>query len=563
MTRVAIYTRFSSDKQSVASTEDQRRLCERKAVDAGWEVVAHFADEALSGSLSVADRPGATAMQDAALAGAFEVLVIESLDRLSRDMGELDRVVKRLEFRRIRIIGVSDGYDSAGKSRGLLRAIRGGLSEQFLTDLAAKTHRGIEGHARKGNNTGGRAYGYKHVPIEDPNNHDTAGRPIIIAMRREIDPDQAEVVRRIFQWYAEGMSSCGIASRLNADGVPPPRASWARKGPTKGWCASTITGRTPPQNGMLTNALYIGRTAWNRTTWVTDPDTGKQKRIDRPRSEWIQADRPELRIVDQVVWDRVQQRRADHAQAVAARIRTGIAAPAYRGAGAPGKYLFSGLLICAECGGRYIVANPTHYACGSVRDGKTHLCSNRLRVKKTLVEAKLLEGVQRKLLAPEVEERVAAEFRERMAIAARAPKVDKARIATLRAEIERLVDAVATGALAPSPTVRERQQRAEAELARLESDAAVPVAKVTRMVPKVAESYRELVADLPNVLLHDVARARVELRRLLGSEIRLHPSEDRTYLNAELPDVGDRLVQLAVANALNFKERTIASSSSR
>jgi hypothetical protein len=147
--------------------------------------------------------------------------------------------------------------------------------------------------------------------------------------------------------------------------------------------------------------------------------------------------------------------------------------------------------------------------------------------------------------------------------AARAPRVDKTRIAKLKAEIERLVDAVATGALAPSSAVRERQQSAEAELARLESDAAVPVVKVTRMVPKVAESYRELVADLPNVLLHDVARARVELRRLLGSEIRLHPSEDRTYLSAELPDVGDRLVQLAVANALNFKERTIASSSSR
>ena len=75
------------------------------------------------------------------------------------------------------------------------------------------------------------------------------------------------------------------------------------------------------------------------------------------------------------------------------------------------------------------------------------------------------------------------------------------------------------------------------------------------MVPRIAESYRALVADLGNAALHDVGRARAELRRLLGSEIRLLPSEDRTFLEAEGPEVGTRLVELAVANGLNFKEK--------
>lgn len=108
----ASYSRFSTDKQRPSSIEDQRRahvaLCQRE----GWPAPIFYADEAVSGALPLASRPGAAVMLADAMMGRFDVLLIEALDRLSRDLAEQERVVRRLEFAGVRIIGLSDGYDS-------------------------------------------------------------------------------------------------------------------------------------------------------------------------------------------------------------------------------------------------------------------------------------------------------------------------------------------------------------------------------------------------------------------------------------------------------------------
>ena len=79
----AIYARYSSDQQSSASISDQVRLCRRLCVEQGWTVVDVFVDEAVSGATHL--RSGFQEMQQRAIAGGFEVLVAEALDRLSRD----------------------------------------------------------------------------------------------------------------------------------------------------------------------------------------------------------------------------------------------------------------------------------------------------------------------------------------------------------------------------------------------------------------------------------------------------------------------------------------------
>lgn len=119
---------------------------------------------------------------------------------------EAETTFRRLEHWGVRVIGVSDGYDSEAKTRKVHRAVKNLMNEVFLDDLAEKTHRGLEGQARAGNNAGGRAYGYSHVPIEDPSRSDSFGRPLVVAMRREIDQAQATVVRDIYEWYTDGFS---------------------------------------------------------------------------------------------------------------------------------------------------------------------------------------------------------------------------------------------------------------------------------------------------------------------------------------------------------------------
>ena len=80
------------------------------------------------------------------------------------------------------------------------------MNEIYLDDLAEKTHRGRTGQALKGFNCGGRAYGYRHIPITDPSKPDQYGRPAVVAVKRGIDPAQAKTVRQIFEWYTEGHS---------------------------------------------------------------------------------------------------------------------------------------------------------------------------------------------------------------------------------------------------------------------------------------------------------------------------------------------------------------------
>src|SRR4051812_5780536 len=108
MTTAAIYTRFSTDKQDRSSIEDQARAGRAWADARNIRIVEVFGDEATSGSVPVMQRPGGAAMHAAALARKFDVLILEGLDRLSRDQVDQEQVVRRFEHRGIRIIGMAD-----------------------------------------------------------------------------------------------------------------------------------------------------------------------------------------------------------------------------------------------------------------------------------------------------------------------------------------------------------------------------------------------------------------------------------------------------------------------
>lgn len=438
--RAAIYTRYSTDKQREASIEDQVRNCEVWAEREGWEIIGRYEDRAQSGAKT--DRPGYQAMLAEAEDRKFDVLIVDDLSRLSRDDIELKQTVRRFRFWELRIVGVSDGFDSASKGYKIHAGVRGLINDIYLDDLREKTHRGMTGQALKGNNAGGRVYGYLHVPIEDPNRKDEYGLPEISAVRREVNPEQAEVVRQIYRWYANGRRPRWIAVELNNQGVPSPRGGT--------WAGSALLGAAGGHSGILSNELYVGRYVWNRSRWVRDPDTGKRKRLVRPKDEWVIVDLPHLRIVDDELWKQVQARQREQRKG-SKTIRRALHGRARTGAGP--KYLFSGLLKCGACGANYTIMDSHRYGCSkNVNRGET-VCANRLRVPRGVVESRLLIAIKRDLFTPEGIElfkketsRLLAEYRARR-------RPDRAqvqrRLAEVQVEIDNIMKAIKAGILTP------------------------------------------------------------------------------------------------------------------
>lgn len=105
------------------------------------------------------------------------------------------------------------------------------------------------------------------------------------------------------------------------------------------WQHSALLGMASRGSGILRNELYIGRVVWNRSEWIKRPGTGTRTYRLRPKDEWIVEEHPELRIISDALWNRVQARLSTKSQ-------SGRAKYAPRGT-----YLLTGILKCLHCGG--------------------------------------------------------------------------------------------------------------------------------------------------------------------------------------------------------------------
>jgi site-specific DNA recombinase len=201
--RAALYARYSSELQRDRSIDDQFALSRGYAEREGIPIVAEFSDRARSGA-SFLDRDGLLDLMQAAKRREFNVLIVESLDRLSRDQEDLAGLYKRLKFFSVEIVTLNEG-----KVTEVHVGFRGLFGQLFITDLAQKVRRGHKGRVREGKIPGSIPYGYRKVP----------GR----CAHPEIHPEHAEVVRRIFREYAAGITPRDIAAGLNRDGIPGPK----------------------------------------------------------------------------------------------------------------------------------------------------------------------------------------------------------------------------------------------------------------------------------------------------------------------------------------------------
>lgn len=371
-TRYAVYARYSTGHQTFKSIEDQLTLCRAYAERQGWVEAGAYHDAERSGT-TVIGRSGLFAMLAAADRGEFTVILVEDLDRLSRSASGTHGMLEEMEALDIVVCTVSSGVVS-----DMEVAFKAAQNARYVKGQAEKTRRGQEGTVKDGRISGQPAYGYRMVLALNGKNG-----------QREPDPVQAAVVRRIMTDYVAGMTPLEIAKALNAEGVPGPRG-----GP---WLPGAIYGNRDVGTGILRNRLYVGVNEWGRTVTKHNRHKGTSKAKVTPQGERLVIPVPHLRIVEddlfQAVQDRIEARR--------------VAPSSFRGRRRP-DYLLSGLIRCGVCGKAYAVVSDKLSCIGSAREGT---CDNRRRVAREDLEDLVLWGLKGRLLKPELIEPYLAEYR--------------------------------------------------------------------------------------------------------------------------------------------------------
>ena len=192
--RARIYARYSTDMQDYASIADQLRVGKERITREQWEFTGQYIDEGVSGS-ALGNRPGVLQAIRDGEAGRYDILLIMELGRLARSE-DLPKLIQRLRFRGIRVIGLQDGFDSLARTARMQAGMAGIMGAEFIEMISRRVHSALEMRAKEGRPTGGKAF------------------------------DNPEIVREIFARFAAGESMKAIASDLNRRKIPSPGATW-------------------------------------------------------------------------------------------------------------------------------------------------------------------------------------------------------------------------------------------------------------------------------------------------------------------------------------------------
>ena len=495
--RAVIYARYSTDLQSVASIDDQIRICRERIDREGWTCLAAYSDRAVSGASPL--RADYQRLLEDARHNKFDVVVAESLDRLFRDQEFIAHLHKHLSFAGVKLLSVSEGEISE-----LQIGLLGTMGALYLKQLAEKTRRGLRGRVEQGRSGGGNSYGYDVVLQKNADgSHDAGGRCINVT--------EATIVCRIYRLYADGVSPREIAKTLNREGVRGPAGAT--------WGPSTINGNAARGTGILNNELYVGRLVWNRLRYLKDPSTGRRRSKPNAASAVIIKDVPHLRIVPQDLWDAVKVRQRQMARETRPDRKRNFWTHQRP------RYLLSGLMKCGLCGASFTKSGHNRFACAGSRDRGT--CRNRLTMRGAEIEAAILAGLKSRLMQPDLFEEFAREFvaevnRQRRSNAGEADALRR-NIDRVGRQITRLVDAIVDGADARA--LNAKLKELEAEQGRLKEELNSQDKPQPLLHPNLATVYRKRVERLADALRDpDYGREALELVRSLIQEVRLIPN---------------------------------------
>lgn len=354
--KVAIYIRWSTEDQGLGHTlEIQRESCRYYCLSQGWAPRDDltFIDDGYSGS--TLERPAMTRLRAAVAGGAVDCVVLYKLDRLSRNIKDIINLVLDEWEDTCTVRSTQEPVDTSSDAGRMFFTMLGSFADFERASIKTRTWSGKRKNAEKGRNPG-IIYPYGFAKAE--------------AGGWEIVPDEAAVIRRIFDEYLKGRSCRHIAFGLNDEG--------RRTRSDKLWANADIS-------RLLRNPLYCGRLEYNRRAFAAKRKTGKV--ADKPAGEVITFDGAAPAIVDTETWAQAERVRASRP-----RVDRGSSA---RTQSSP--YLLSGLLRCT-CGHAWVgiqggKANERFYACAGARSSGPAKCTSR-SVKTAALDAFVLQRVQ-------------------------------------------------------------------------------------------------------------------------------------------------------------------------
>ncbi len=358
------YARYSNKMSSDRSIEDQFQLCEKIANQYGYKIVQFFEDRAIHGAGTLG-RAGWLALMRAATAKdrTFEAVIIESMSRMSRDLADSARDFKRIAHRHVDLI------DLEGVATTMRVGMSGIMNQEFRRHLGNMMRRAWDGRVKQGLMPGKPAYGHRKVPVT--------------SFEREIDPDAAKIIKRIFIEYANLEPVREIAARLNRDGIPSPSGGK--------WNHTVFIAGGGNGKGIIGNPIYIGELVWNTCRSVISPETEKRCKEKGKPEDLLTVSVPHLRIIDQDLWDRAQQVRTG-------RSRQGSAVRVYKKSIV--NHILAGRLTCGACGGDMKIVwskAGEHSRIGCTNSRNKGLCDNSKSYDLVEIEATVLHGIKHDL----------------------------------------------------------------------------------------------------------------------------------------------------------------------
>lgn len=363
----ALYERLSRDdfgkdddqQRESNSISNQKTMLEEFAARQGFTNIVHFTDDGISGTCF--DRPGFLAMMKEVEAGNVEYLCIKDMSRMGRDYLKVGQIMEILRQRGVRLIAINDGVDSA-RGDDDFTPFRNIMNEYYARDTSRKIRSTFQSKGKSGKHlTGTVIYGYLWNEARD---------------QWLVDPEAADVVKRIFAMTIDGYGPYQIASKLKSEKVLIPSAYLAQHGEgvnknktfkdVYGWGSSTIC-------NILEKREYLGHTI----NFKTRKHFKDKKSHYVPEDEWTIFENTHEAIIDQQTFDLVQKIRGNVRRY-----------PDGWGEAAP----LTGLLYCADCGGKMYVHRTNNgkrisqYTCSQyskVPVGK--LCKTQHRINEDVV----------------------------------------------------------------------------------------------------------------------------------------------------------------------------------
>lgn len=352
---IAIYCRVSTEEQSENgySIDEQERLLEEWCKKMGYVIYKCYSDRGISGK-NIKDRPALKELLSDAKAGKFDMVISWKINRVSRKLEDVLKIVNLLEKNNITFKSYSEPFETdtpAGRMQFQMMAL---IGEFERGTIAQNVKMGMIAKAKYGNWCGGRVLGYDLVPNNSPEEEKKGKNKL------EINEKEAEIVRFIFNEYSKGKGYKAITNKMNKLGYKTKKGNNFSVGSIR---------------DILTNPVYIGEIRYNvRQNW-----SEKRRRNINPNP--IRVKGKHEAIIDRELWDKVQ---------LILESKKGKPSRIY-----DGEYPLTGILRCPKCGAGMVISRTTntladgtkkriaYYCCGNWKNKGTSVCnSNTIRVDK-------------------------------------------------------------------------------------------------------------------------------------------------------------------------------------